>query len=61
VEQRLWQHNDPDYHHSKTTKRMPGPWKLIWTQSIATSSEAMALETKIKKRGIGRYLDGFSR
>jgi putative endonuclease len=58
VEQRLRQHKDPDYYNSQTTKQMPGPWKLIWTQSVATRAEAMALETKIKKRGIGRYLAG---
>jgi len=56
VEQRLRQHNDPEYQLSKTTKRFCGPWKLIWTESCPNRSEATRLERKIKKRGIARYL-----
>jgi len=56
VEQRLRQHNDPEYRLSKTTKRFPGPWKLIWTQSCRDRSEAIRLERNIKKRGISRFL-----
>jgi putative endonuclease len=56
VEQRLMQHNDPDYTLSKTTKRNPGPWRLIWTCGCADLPEATQLERKIKKRGIARYL-----
>ena len=55
-EQRLRQHNDPDYQLSKTTKRFAGPWKLIWTQECKDRSEATVLERGIKKRGISRYL-----
>ena len=57
VEQRLRQHNDPEYRLSKTTKRFPGPWKLIWTQSCLNRSEATRLERDIKKRGISRFLN----
>ncbi|MCX8117207.1 MAG: GIY-YIG nuclease family protein [Desulfobacterota bacterium] len=32
LQRRLLQHNDPQYHLSKTTKRLQGPWKLLWSQ-----------------------------
>ena len=57
VKRRLREHNDPEYQLSKTTKRFKGPWKLIARQMCSTQSEAMELEKKIKKRGIGRYLE----
>ena len=56
VEQRLNQHNDPEYQLSKTTKRFKGPWKLIWSIECDNLSEATTLERKIKNRGIKRYL-----
>ena len=58
VEKRLSQHNDPEYQLSKTTKRLKGPWKLIWSLECYDLSEATRLERKIKKRGIARYLKG---
>ena len=54
---RVRQHNNPNYKGSLTTKRFDGPWGLIWSKILTTRSEAMSLEKKIKKRGIGRYLD----
>ena len=56
VERRQRQHNDPEYRLSKTTKHFQGPWKVVWTYKVPTRAEAMCLEKKIKKRGIGRYL-----
>ncbi|MEJ2729629.1 MAG: GIY-YIG nuclease family protein [Deltaproteobacteria bacterium] len=56
VDRRLSQHNDPQYQSTRTTKRWKGPWKLIWTKECLNKSEAVVLERKIKKRGIGRYL-----
>jgi len=55
-EQRLRQHNDPQYRLSKTTKRFPGPWKLVWKQACTDRSEATQLERRIKKNGISRFL-----
>jgi len=60
LERRLKQHNDPDYHGSKTTKRFKGPWKLIWKEEHPSRSEAMKREKQIKKWGIGRFLDSQS-
>ncbi|WP_083766492.1 GIY-YIG nuclease family protein [Desulfosudis oleivorans] len=30
LDRRLKQHNDPDYHGTRTTKVFSGPWELIW-------------------------------
>jgi putative endonuclease len=57
VEQRIYQHNDPEYKLSKTTKRITGPWKLVWSFECRDRGEATLLERKIKKRGIARYLE----
>jgi len=57
MEKRLKQHNDPKHRVTKTTKRYPGPWTLIWTGTFETRALAMAEEKRIKKRGIGRFLD----
>jgi putative endonuclease len=32
------------------------PWKLVWSKEVATRTEAMALEKKIKSRGAARFL-----
>ena len=57
VERRVNQHNDPEYRGSRTTKVFQGPWNIIWTKECPNRSEAVALERKIKKRGISRYLN----
>ena len=56
VERRVRQHNDPDYHGSRTTKRFEGPWNLVWRETFETRSLAMKRERQIKKRGIARFL-----
>jgi putative endonuclease len=56
IGRRLRQHNDPEYHLSKTTKRFDGPWKLAWSCECPTKGEAMKLEKRIKGRGISRFL-----
>lgn len=55
-DRRLQQHNDPEYTSTKTTKKHPGPWEIIWKHSVESRGAAMTLERKIKKRGINRYL-----
>ena len=55
VARRVRQHNNPDHTSTKTTKRFPGPWKLVWSQKNETRAEAMELEMRIKKRGIARF------
>lgn len=53
LEWRLHQHNDPAHTLTRTTKRYPGPWKLVYVEELATRSEAMAREKKLKS-GQGR-------
>jgi len=55
-ERRLCEHNDPNYHGSKTTKRFKGQWILVWRQGHSSRSSALQRERQIKKRGIGRFL-----
>jgi putative endonuclease len=45
---RIRQHNDPQYSGSKTTKRFAGPWKLVFSESFETRSQAMAREKQLK-------------
>ena len=60
VSRRVRQHNDPGYVLSKTTKRWPGPWDLVWTEAHPDRASAMQRELQIKKRGIGRFLQAQS-
>ena len=32
------------------------PWRLIWSREVDSRGEAMVMESKIKKRGAGRFL-----
>ena len=49
---RLTQHNTG---RNKSTKHGM-PWEIVYTINCNTRSEAVALETKIKKRGAKRFL-----
>jgi putative endonuclease len=49
-------HNGPSNDLSKTTKRFKGPWELAWSKQLESGSEAIRLERRIKKRGIGWFL-----
>ena len=57
LNRRLAQHNDPDYRLSRTTKILQGPWEVVWSEEHPDRGKAMVLEKKIKKRGIGRFLE----
>jgi len=57
LQNRLRQHNDPNYPFSKTTKRFPGPWIIVWQNQFSTRSEAMIMEKRIKKQGVKRFLE----
>ena len=49
---RLGEHNSGETRSIK----MCIPWKWIWSIEVATRSEAMLLEKKIKSRGAARFL-----
>ncbi len=46
-------------HNKGLVKSTKGgiPWKLVTTFKVESRSASMKLETKIKKRGIKRFLD----
>ena len=48
LERRVRQHNDPDYHGSKTTKRFHGPWSVVYSEICQSRSEAITREKQIK-------------
>jgi putative endonuclease len=52
---RLIEHNSGKTTSTKTGK----PWRLIWTAEVATRTEAVMLEIRIKKRGANRFLEDF--
>jgi putative endonuclease len=52
IEKRLKQHNSG----KSASTRAGVPWKLVYTETFITRSEAVLRERKIKARGIGRYL-----
>ena len=52
VDRRLNEHNSGQTIYSSRGK----PWILIHREEFSSRSAAMLQESKIKKRGIGRYL-----
>ncbi len=59
VDKRLKQHNDPDNHFSKYTKRIKGTWQLMYEEELLTRSEALSRE-RFLKSGNGRsFLKAF--
>ena len=46
-------------HNAGETKsiRFGIPWTIVWVKTFATRAEAMALEQRIKSRGIARFLE----
>ena len=53
LEDRIKRHNSAESLSTKSGV----PWKLIYTIEFESRSEAVILETKIKKRGAKRYLE----
>jgi putative endonuclease len=50
---RLGQHNTGRNRSTKTGI----PWEVVFIKQFGTRAEATFLESKIKKRGAGRFLD----
>jgi putative endonuclease len=48
LERRLHQHNDPAYTLTRTTKRFPGSWTLVHSETFPTRAEALAREKALK-------------
>jgi putative endonuclease len=57
LKNRLFEHNS-----GETSSIKKGiPWEVFWEIKLPTRSEAMILETKIKRRGAQRFLEDVSR
>jgi putative endonuclease len=57
LKNRLFEHNS-----GETSSIKKGiPWEVFWEIKLTTRSEAMILETKIKRRGAKRFLEDVSR
>lgn len=50
-------------HNNGETKSIKNgiPWVAVWHAELQTRAEAMAFETKIKKRGAKRFQEDLSR
>jgi putative endonuclease len=46
-------------HNSGETKSINScvPWRVVWSIVVSSRADAVKLETKIKKRGAGRFLN----
>ncbi len=53
IENRLLEHNSGETKSIKNGM----PWTIVWRQDLASRSEAMILEKKIKSRGAKRFVD----
>jgi putative endonuclease len=53
VPHRLYQHNDPIHTLTRTTKRLRGPWELVYSEAATSRSAALSRE-KALKSGQGR-------
>ena len=54
---RIAQHNDPEYHGSKHTKRNKGPWVCVYTEQYDTRAEAIKREREIKAKKSRKYIE----
>ena len=48
LDQRLLQHNTHSFRGSPATKRLAGPWKIVYSEAFKTRSEEMKREKQIK-------------
>jgi len=53
LERRLAQHNDANCRFTLHTKRHPGPWRLLHSETFTSRSAAMRRERELKS-GKGR-------
>ncbi len=53
LDRRLREHNDPTVGRARYTRKQQGPWRLVYSEQLATRAEAMARE-KFLKSGQGR-------
>jgi putative endonuclease len=54
---RVSQHNDPEYHGSKHTKRNKGPWICVYKEEFINRSEAVKREKELKMKKSRKYIE----
>jgi putative endonuclease len=54
--QRIAQHNDPSDRKMLHTKRLPGPWKLVYSAEHPTRAAAVHREREIKAMKSARWI-----
>ena len=54
---RTAQHNDPEYHGSRHTKRNTGPWVCVYSEQYETRAKAMRREKEIKAKKSRKYIE----
>ena len=59
IDERLYQHNNHTYKGSLSTKRLKGPWKLVYSKEFETRSDAMQREKIIKSWKSHKAIDKF--
>ena len=53
LKRRIIEHNNPNLNSKRYTKKIPGPWELIYKEEYSKRSEAMRREEFLKS-GQGR-------
>jgi putative endonuclease len=53
LKRRIIEHNNPNFNPKRYTKKIPGPWELIYKEGYSKRSEAMRKEMFLKS-GQGR-------
>jgi putative endonuclease len=59
MEQRLKQHNDHAFSGSLATKRLKGPWKLVYSEKFETRAEAVRREREFKSLKSSKAVERF--
>ena len=61
LDDRLYQHNTHEFWGSTSTKRLKGPWRLVYFEEYNTRAEAMNREKQFKSwksnKTIRRFID----
>jgi len=56
LDNRLRQHNDPDFGGTLHTKRRAGPWRVVHSEVFATRAQAVGRERYLKSAAGRRWI-----
>jgi putative endonuclease len=57
LDRRVSQHNDPEYHGSKHTKRNKGLWVCVYKEEFISRADAMKREKELKMKKSRTYIE----